>query len=49
MASWGDPGLLKAFKHIVCGHWHAAALLLEFFAAGYRPSAFRLSAIVGRN
>jgi hypothetical protein len=50
LASWGDLGLLKALKHVVCDHWHPAALLLEFIAAGYRTrSAFRLSAIVGRN
>jgi len=49
MTSWGDPGLLKALKHVVCSHWHAAALLLKFFAAGRARSAFRLSAIAGTN
>jgi len=49
-ASCGKLSLLKALKHVVCGRWHAAALLLKFFAASYRNcSAFRLSSIVGGN
>jgi hypothetical protein len=48
--SCGNLSLFKALKHVVCGHWHAAALLLKFFAASYRNcSAFPVSSIVGVN
>jgi hypothetical protein len=33
--------LLETFEHIVCLHWHTAALFYKFFAASYRDcSAF---------
>ena len=34
-ASWGKffLVLLQALEHIICLHWHAAALFLKFFAA----------------
>jgi|SRR6478752_305134 hypothetical protein len=43
--------LLQALEHIVCLHWHAAALFLKFFAATCRSAFFRLSNIKlgGRN
>jgi hypothetical protein len=49
MTSSRNLSLLEAFEHVICSHWHTAALLLKFFATSYRSSAFRLSDIVGGN
>jgi len=51
--SSGKFCFLEACEHVVCLHWHTAALFLKFFAAGCCDcsSAFCLSNIVvnGRN
>ena len=41
-ASWGKLflALLQALEHVVCLHWHPAALFFKFLAARYRGSGF---------
>jgi hypothetical protein len=52
-ASCGNSGPLEALEHVVCLHFHPAAVLFKFFPASSRTSssAFSLSDIVmnGRN
>jgi hypothetical protein len=47
-ASCGNLSCLEALEHVVCFHFHSAALFFKFFAARYRSyiSAFRLGNIV---
>ena len=41
-ASWGKffLALLQALEHVVCLHWHPAALFFKFLASRYRSSGF---------
>jgi hypothetical protein len=45
-ASSGNVARLKALEHVVCLHFHSAAMFFKFFATRYPTSAFRLSNIV---